>query len=218
MSEHIRVAVADDHPLYRAGLRGMIEDCAGLEFAGEADDGAAAVELCRNVRPDVLLMDLRMPGMTGVEATRLITGETPGVGVLVLTMVEDDTSLLATLRAGARGYLLKGAAPDEILTAVRAAASGQVLFGAGIAERITDLLTMDRAKPHPFPDLSSRERDVLELLAQGRPNHDIARRLGLSEKTVRNNVSMIFAKLRVADRAAAIVRARDAGLGTTSTS
>jgi DNA-binding NarL/FixJ family response regulator len=212
----IRVAIADDHPMFRAGLRGMVEDGAGLEFAGEASDGAAAVELCRTARPDVLLMDLRMPGMTGLEATRQITGETPGVAVLVLTMVEDDTSLVATLRAGARGYLLKGAAPEEILTAVRAVASGQALFGAGIAERLTGLLTAVRQEPHPFPELSRRERDVLNLVAQGRPNPDIARRLGLSEKTVRNNVSAIFAKLRVADRPAAIVRAREAGLGGVS--
>ncbi|TQS44123.1 response regulator transcription factor [Cryptosporangium phraense] len=209
----MRVAVADDHPMFRAGLRGLIEDSAGLEFAGEASDGAAAVELCRSIAPDVLLMDLRMPGLTGVDATRRIVAEMPGVAVLVLTMVEDDTSLLATLRAGARGYLLKGAAPDEIATAVKAAASGQVLFGAGIADRLTGLLAATRQEPHPFPELSARERDVLDLLAQGRANPDIARRLGLSEKTVRNNVSAILAKLRVADRPSAIVRAREAGLG-----
>ena len=209
----IRVAVADDHPMFRAGLRGMVEDCVGLEFAGEAGDGAEAMELCRTARPDVLLMDLRMPGMSGVEATRRITAETPNVAVLVLTMLEDDTSLLATLRAGARGYLLKGATPEQILTAVTAVASGQALFGAGIAERLSGLLTAVRQAPHPFPELSQRERDVLDLMAQGRGNLDIAARLGLSEKTVRNNVSAIFAKLRVSDRSAAIVRAREAGLG-----
>jgi DNA-binding NarL/FixJ family response regulator len=213
MSTPIRVAVADDHPMFRAGLRGMVEDCAGLEFAGEAGDGAEAVELCRTVCPDVLLMDLRMPGMSGVEATRQITAESPDVAVLVLTMLEDDTTLLATLRAGARGYLLKGASPEQILTAVTAVASGQALFGTGIAERLTGLLTAARQAPHPFPELSQRERDVLDLMAQGRANLDIANRLGLSLKTVRNNVSAIFAKLRVADRSAAIVRAREAGLG-----
>jgi DNA-binding NarL/FixJ family response regulator len=208
----IRVVVADDHPMFRAGLRAMVEDSPDLDFVGEAADGTGAVAVCQEQTPDVVLMDVRMPGLSGVEAARRIRETVPSVAVLMLTMLEDDTSLLAALRAGAHGYLLKGAAPEEILRAVTAVASGQVLLGAELATRLAGIVGPTQST-HPFPELSLRERDVLELVADGRANQDIARRLGLSEKTVRNNVSAIFAKLRVVDRPAAIIRARDAGLG-----
>jgi DNA-binding NarL/FixJ family response regulator len=209
----LRVVVADDHPVFRSGLRAMVEDADGLEFAGEAADGEETLALCRTVRPHVVLMDLRMPGMSGVAATAALADEMPEVRVVILTMLEDDTSLVAALRAGARGYVLKGAAPEEILRAVRAVAKGQSIFDGGVAERVAGLAIRGVGQaPYPFPELSRRERDVLDMLAAGRSNHDIAVRLGLSEKTVRNNVSVVLAKLRVADRAAAIVRAREAGI------
>jgi DNA-binding NarL/FixJ family response regulator len=209
----LRVVVADDHPLFRSGLRAMIEDAEGMEFAGEATQGDEAVAVCRSVQPDVVLMDLRMPGTSGVAATAALSRELPAVRVLMLTMLEDDTSLVAALRAGARGYVLKGAAPEEILRAVRAVAAGQAIFDAGVSGRVVGLAVSGVAEaPYPFPELSRRERDVLDLIAAGRSNPDIALRLSLSEKTVRNNVSTVLAKLRVADRSAAIVLAREAGI------
>jgi DNA-binding NarL/FixJ family response regulator len=212
----IRVVVADDHPVFRSGLRAMVEDAAGLEFAGEARDGQEALTLCRAAPPHVVLMDLRMPGTSGVAATAALAAELPSVRVLMLTMLEDDTSLVAALRAGARGYILKGAAPDEILGAIHAVAAGQAIFGADLAGRLAGLVASGghAQRPYPFPELSRRERDVLELLAAGHANPAIAARLGLSDKTVRNNVSAVLVKLRAADRPAAIIRAREAGIGT----
>jgi DNA-binding NarL/FixJ family response regulator len=210
----IRVLVVDDHPIFRNGLRTMVEEHELLEFAGAAADGDEAVRLCREYEPDVVLMDIRMPGTSGVEATRRIIAEQPSVGVLMLTMLEDDTSLFAALRAGARGYVLKGAAPDEIVRAIVAVAAGEALLGAAVARRIAGFLQPDpRARNRPFPALSSREHDILELVAAGRPNTAIAEALALSEKTIRNNITNIFAKLDVSDRAEAIVKAREAGLG-----
>jgi DNA-binding NarL/FixJ family response regulator len=210
----IRVVVADDHPVYRSGLRTLIEESPGLAVAGEAVDGAEAVALCVAEQPDVVLMDVRMPGTSGVEATRRVRDGAPGTAVLVLTMLEDDTTVAAMLRAGARGYLLKGAGPDEIVRAVTAVAAGGMIFGATMAPRVAGLVVAGaEGGATAFPELTRRERDVLDLVAAGRSNLDIAARLGLNEKTVRNNVSAVFAKLRVADRAEAIVRARDAGLG-----
>lgn len=214
MNRPIRVVVADDHPIFRNGLRTLAEDSELLEFAGAAADGDEAIRLCQEQEPDVVLMDIRMPGTSGVEATRRIVSEQPKVGVLMLTMLEDDTSLFAALRAGARGYVLKGAAPDEIIRAVVAVAAGEALFGAAVAGRIARFLQPDlRTHNHPFPALSSRERDILELLAAGKPNSVIAETLALSDKTIRNNITNIFAKLDVTERAEAIVKAREAGLG-----
>lgn len=212
MTAPIRVVVADDHPVYRSGLRTLVEEAPGLEFAGAAIDGEEAVAVCAAQRPDVVLMDIRMPTLSGVEATRRLTAEQAGVHVLMLTMLEDDTSVFAAMRAGARGYVLKGAAPEEIVRAITIVAGGEVIFGAALARRMASFFN-PQARATTFPGLSGREHDVLELIAAGRANGDIAARLGLSEKTVRNNVSAIFAKLQVADRAAAIVRAREAGLG-----
>ena len=210
----LRVVVADDHPVFRSGLRTLLEDL-GMQVVAEAADGHSAVELAMTHAPDVVLMDLQMPGVSGLEATRRLSGAAPGIRVLVLTMVEDDGTLFAALRAGAAGYLLKGAGPDEIDRAVRGVAAGEAVYGAGVADRLRAMFTAGPAPAAaPFPQLAERERDVLALLASGASNTEIARRLFLSDKTVRNYVSSIFSKLGVRDRAQAIVRAREAGLGS----
>jgi DNA-binding NarL/FixJ family response regulator len=211
----IRVLVADDHPVFRRGLAGVLADADDVAVVGEAEDGAAAVTLAQEVSPDVVLMDLNMAGTGGVEATRLILERTPRTAVLVLTMYEDRDSISAALRAGARGYLVKGASGERILRAVRAVADGEAVFGEGIAAEVLGRLVDDprAARGGPFPTLTDRELEVLDLIAAGRSNTEIARTLVVSDKTVRNHVSNIFSKLGVPDRAQAIVRARQAGLG-----
>jgi DNA-binding NarL/FixJ family response regulator len=217
MSDPVRVLVADDHPLFRDGLAAMLGAVPDTELVGAAATGIEAVDLSRQSHPDVVLMDLRLPGLNGVEATRQIVADSPHTAVVVLTMFDDDDSVFAALRAGARGYLLKGADQEEIRRAVQAAAAGEVIFGTGLATRVLAYFTAwPRSAPGPFPQLTDREREVLELVAQGRSNTIIAARLQLSQKTIRNHVSNILAKLQVADRAQAIVRARDAGLGRQS--
>ena len=209
----IRVVLADDHPAFRAGLRVLLQD-SGVDVVAEAADGPAAVDAVVATRPDVALLDLQMPGLTGVEVTKRLQEVAPETRVLVLTMIEADETVLAAIRAGAWGYLLKGAGQEEIERAVRSVADGQAVYGAGVAERVMAFFAArSGAAISPFPQLSEREREVLRLAAEGRPNTDIARRLFLSEKTVRNHVSSIFAKLGVSDRASAVARARDAGLG-----
>ena len=213
--EGITVVVVDDHPMFRAGLRTLVDEADGLVLAGEADDAATAITVCEEVVPDVVLMDIKMTGSSGIDATRHLAGALPNLAVLMVTMLEDDTSVFAAMRAGARGYILKGATPDDIVRAIRTVAAGEVIFGAALARRMGHFFTAGRdGDAHPFPELTTRERDVLGLIADGRSNPEIAAALGLSEKTVRNNVSNIFAKLLVADRAAAVVKARTAGLGS----
>jgi DNA-binding NarL/FixJ family response regulator len=211
----IRVLIADDHPIVRSGLRALLTEAAGIEPAGEAADGVAAVTAVRELRPDVVLMDLNMPGLSGVEATERIAGrpETAGVAVLVLTMSDDDVSLAAAIRAGARGYLLKDAGADELLAAVRAVARGEAVFGAGVAPVVLGLLqTRNRPAPPVLPALTDREREILGLVGRGLGNQAIAGRLGVSAKTVANSVSNILVKLGVADRAGAVEVARQQGL------
>lgn len=186
-----------------------------MQVVGEAVDGAASLEVVADLQPDVVLMDLHMPGINGIQATRQLTEQHPHVAVVALTMVEDDESVVAAIRAGARGYLLKGADQADILRAIRSAAAGDVIFGGVIAQRVIGFMSNQRLV-HPqrsFPQLTERETDILDRIARGERNTEIARSLDIAEKTVRNHVSNIFAKLRVADRAAAIVRAREAGLG-----
>lgn len=216
MTRPIRVLIADDHPLFREGLATLLTDEPGIELAGAATSGTEAVDLARETRPDVVVMDLHMPGLSGVEATRCIVADNPGITVLALTMFDDDNSVFSALRAGARGYLLKGADGEQIRCAIHAAATGGIIFGAHLAARMLACFTAAAAPPPPFPQLTGREREVLELLAQGRANNAIAARLCLSSKTVRNHVSNILAKLQVSDRAQAIVQARDAGMGQVS--
>jgi DNA-binding NarL/FixJ family response regulator len=212
----MRAVVADDHPIFRQGLRVLLEDL-GVEVVAEAEDGEEAVAAVRRERPDVVLMDLQMPRLSGVEATRRLVEEDPDVRVLVLTMVADDDTVFAAVQAGALGYVLKGAGQEEIGRALTAVSEGQAVYGAQIARRMRAFFTAGAGVvAKPFPELSDREREVLDLLAAGVPNATIARRLFLSEKTVRNYITAIFAKLGVRDRAEAMVRAREAGLGRTA--
>jgi len=208
----VRVLVADDHPLFRAGLRSTLE-LAGFELVGEVESGAAAVDEAARLAPHLVVMDIHMPELNGIDATRAIVAARPETGVLVLTMFEDDESVFAAMRAGARGYLLKGADQGEVLRAAESVARGEAIFGPAIARRVIEFMSHPPAKSQPFPELTAREREVLELIAQGMSNARIAERFVLSQKTVRNHVSNILTKLRVADRSQAIVRAREAGLG-----
>ena len=214
--EDVDVVLADDHPVFRDGLAVLLDSMSGIRVVGRASTGHEAIDLVRELHPDVVVMDVNMPDLDGIEATRRLTSESPHVGVVVLTMAEDDDTVFAAMRAGARGYLLKEAGPDDIVRSITAVARGEAVFGAAVARRIMDYFATGppaAAGPGPFPELTPREREVLDLVAAGRANADIARTLFLSPKTVRNIVSNIFAKLHVSDRAEAIIRARDAGLG-----
>jgi DNA-binding NarL/FixJ family response regulator len=217
MNEHpTRILVVDDHNLFRKGLIALLTDAVETAVVGEAGTGAEAIARAEAVRPDVVLMDIQMPDMNGIEATRRLLADQPDLGVIMLTMLEDDNSLFAAMCAGARGYILKGADKAEVLRTVTAVADGQALFGPAIANRLTTFFQkggqMETAVL-PFPDLTGREREVLTLIAQGKNNDDIAARLHITTKTVGNHISNIFNKLQVADRAQVIVKAREAGLG-----
>lgn len=210
----LRVLIADDHPLFRDGLRGLLESVDDTEVVGEAATGEEAIALAEALQPDVVLMDLNMPSTNGIDATRGIVQTSPHIQVLVVTMYEDDDSVFAALRAGARGYLLKGANQQETLRALRAVGNGEAIFGPAIARRLLGFFSTPKpVPPQAFPELTDREREVLSLIAQGQSNQEIADRLCLSLKTVRNHVANICSKLQVADRTQAALRAREVGLG-----
>lgn len=211
----LRVLIADDHPIFRNGMRALLTSVPGIEVAGEAINGDEAIDLAASLQPDVVLMDLQMPGgVGGIEATRRILATSPHIRVLVVTMFEDDDSVFAALCAGARGYMLKGVNPNEMVRAIQAVGAGEAIFSPTIAQRLIDFFATPRPKimlAPVFPDLTDREREILNFIVQGHSNQEIAHRLVLSLKTVRNHVSNIFSKLQVADRAQAILLAREAG-------
>jgi DNA-binding NarL/FixJ family response regulator len=211
----IRVLIADDHTLLRDGLRALLASIPDMEVVGEASRGTEALTLAAERQPDVILMDLQMPDMNGIEATRQILRVSPHIGIIVLTMFRDDDSVFAVMRAGARGYVLKGADQEVLLRAIRAVANGESLFSPEIAQRLIRFFASfeTASRPELFPDLTDREREILALIAEGKTNAEIAEKLVISMKTVRNHVSNIFSKLQVADRAQAAIRAREAGLG-----
>ncbi len=216
MTETIRVVVVDDHQIVRDGLVALLGALDGLEVVGTAADGKEAVHVVTETSPDVVIMDIQMPELDGIEATRFITGRQPAPRVVMLTMNEDDDTVLSAIRAGASGYLLKGSSATEVQNAVRAAAAGGMVFGAALADRVATYFASARPgaqAEEPFPDLSDRERTVLDLLAAGKSNDAIARELFVSGKTVRNTVSSIYTKLHAAGRGEAIVKAREAGYG-----
>jgi DNA-binding NarL/FixJ family response regulator len=212
----IRILIADDHPLFRDGVKGLLEAAEDMELAAEAEKGEDAVRLALEKKPDLILMDINMPGINGIEAARQISAAQPGANILMLTMFDDDHSVFNAMRAGARGYILKGTKRGEMLRALRAAASGEAIFSPTIAARLMDFFTNIRpirAPEHAFPELTEREREILSMLARDYKNAEIAAELVLSPKTVRNHVSNILSKLQVADRVEAARRARSAGLG-----
>lgn len=212
--DRTRIIIADDHPLFRKGMRAMLESLPEMEVVGEAATGEAAIALAGDLAPDVIVMDLQMPGGTGLAATRAILNASPHIRILMVTLFDDGESVFTALRAGARGYILKDTEAGEMARAVQAVSRGEAIFSPAIANRLIDFF----ATPHPmvpkevFPSLTEREREILSLIAQGRANADIARQLSLSVKTVHNYVSNIFSKLQVADRTQAILRAREAGM------
>jgi len=212
----VRVVLADDHPMYRYGLTAVLDQADGIDVVASVGDGAALVDAVRDLSPDVVLTDLSMPGLDGVVAIAQLLGLQPELPILVLTMHEDDAHVFAALRAGARGYLVKGADGAEIVRAVYSVASGEAVYGGAVARRIVAFYSgrqVESPIARAFPDLTPREREVLELLAAGCRNHEIARRLGMSEKTVRNHVSQVLTKLQVPDRTAAALKAHESGIG-----
>ena len=213
--EQLRVLIADDHPMFRHGVQTLLTSTPGLAVAGEARTGQEAIDLADKLQPDIILMDLQMPEVNGIEATRQILTASPQIRILMVTMFEDDASVFTAMKAGARGYILKDADKPDILRAINAVGNGEAIFSPAIASRVLNFFTTPRPTQAviAFPQLTEREREILNLIAQGHANQDIARRLVLTHSTVRNYVSSIFSKLQVADRAHAIVRARQAGLG-----
>jgi DNA-binding NarL/FixJ family response regulator len=212
--ESIRLLLADDHDSFRSGLASLLRTVPEFEIVGEASTGEEAATLALATQPDVVVMDLNMPGGDGIAATRRIVGTSPHIAVLVLSMYEDDDQVFGALKAGARGYLLKGADRGELVRAIRGVSSGEAIFGSGIARRLMSFFaTRPAIEAAVFPELTEREREILDMVARGLNNTEISQRLVLSPKTVRNHISNIFSKLQVADRAQAIVRARRAGLG-----
>jgi DNA-binding NarL/FixJ family response regulator len=214
-NESLRILLVDDHPLVRNGLRALLSSMTEMTVVGEATTGEEAIIQAVDLQPDIILMDLHMPGLGGIEATRSILQASPRVGILVLTMLEDDASVFAAMRAGARGYLLKGADQADVLRAIRVIAHGEAIFSPSIAQRLMQYFAnMQPMLPQAaFPDLTDREREILGLIALGKSNAEIAEDLVLSPKTVSNHVSNIFSKLQVVDRAQAVLRAKQAGWG-----
>jgi DNA-binding NarL/FixJ family response regulator len=213
--EPIRVLIADDHTLFRDGLRALLASIPDIEVVGEASSGKEVLKLAVEHQPDVILMDIQMPDLNGIEATQQILRTSPHVGIIVLTMFQDDDTVFAVMRAGARGYVLKGADQGVLLRAMRAVANGESLFSPEIAARLIQFFAglEPTSRPELFPELTEREREILSFIADGQTNAEIAEKLVISMKTVRNHVSNIFSKLQVADRAQAAIRAREAGLG-----
>ena len=211
----LRILIADDHTLVRSGMRALLQPEEDLKVVGEAATGEQVVTMATTLQPDVIVMDLRMPGINGIEATRRILQANPAIRILVVTLLEEDDTLFAALRAGARGYVLKEASEVELLRAIRAVGEGEAIFSASMAQRLVGFFAAPRQtiSSLPFPDLTEREREVLTLMAQGHSNSEIAQQLVIGQKTVRNYISSIFSKLQVADRAQAIIRARESGLG-----
>lgn len=215
----IRILIADDHLFYREGVRTLLSTADAIEIVGEASNGQEVVARAAELEPNIILMDLKMPGLNGIDATRQIVQKQPSVGILVVTMFDDDESVFAVMRAGARGYILKDADQEELVRAITAVYRGEAIFSPAIAQRMmkyfSNLSREGRSKADTaFPELTERELDILELIAQGYGNPVIANRLSLSVKTVQNYVSNILNKLQVIDRSEAIVRAREKGLGT----
>ncbi|HMN60974.1 MAG TPA: response regulator transcription factor [Anaerolinea sp.] len=212
--EKKRVLIADDHPLFRHGIRALLESTPEFEVCAEATNGEEVIARADELHPDVILMDIHMPGVNGIEATRRILSANPGIYILIVTMFEDDSSVFTAMRAGARGYVLKDAQKQDLLLAIRAVGSGDAIFSPAIAGRMIAFFNASRPATvaQSFPELTEREREILGLMAQGMNNTEISARLVLSASTVRNYVSSIFSKLQVADRAQAIVKAKDAGL------
>jgi DNA-binding NarL/FixJ family response regulator len=212
--EQLRILIVDDHPLFRKGMRGLLESLPEMKVVGEAATGEEAITLAANLAPDVIVMDLQMPGGSGISATRAILNASPHIRILMVTLYEDSESVFAAIKAGARGYILKDAGADEIARAIQAVGRGEAIFSPAIANRLIDFF----ATPYPptpkdaFPTLTDREREILRLIAQGQTNAEMAQELSLSIKTIQNYVSNVFSKLQVADRAQAIIRAREAGL------
>jgi DNA-binding NarL/FixJ family response regulator len=214
MEKEIRVLIADDHTLFRDGLVSLLKSVPEIDVVGTAQDGEEAIQLAASSQPDVVLMDLLMPKVNGIEATQQIIQTSPHIGVVMLTMFEDDESVFSAMRAGARGYILKGADQEDVLRAIRAVARGEALFGPSIATRLMDFfVTPASDPPQAFPELTDREHEILALIAQGESNPEIAEQLHISLKTVRNHVSNIYNKMQVTDRVQAVLRAREAGLG-----
>ncbi|MEO5918551.1 MAG: response regulator transcription factor [Candidatus Limnocylindrales bacterium] len=214
VADPIRILLADDHVAFLSGLEALLGTVGGLEVVARASSGEGAVAAAAQAQPDVVVMDLNMPGIDGIEATRRIVSTSPHIAVLVLSMGEDDDHVLGALKAGARGYLLKGADRAELVRAIRAVSQGEAIFGAAIARRLVAYFAaLPAVDATVFPELTDREREILDMVARGLSNTEITQRLGVAPKTIRNHVSNIFSKLQVADRAQAIVRAREAGLG-----
>jgi DNA-binding NarL/FixJ family response regulator len=211
--ETLRILIAEDHPLYRKGMISLLQSIPEFEVVGEASTGEEAVARASQLQPEVILMDLQMPEVNGIEATRRILRESPNIRVLMVTLFEDDDSVFMALRAGARGYVLKDADEEEMVLSIRAVGRGEAIFSPAVATRVLAYFSKPAAQPQVFPTLTDREREILNLIARGHPNPSIAKQLSLSTKTVGNYVSNIFTKLQVADRAQAIIRAREAGMG-----